>query len=312
MANIVTLTPNPAIDVWTSVARVVPTRKLRCSAQRRDPGGGGINVARVVKRLGGDVTAIYPAGGATGELLRRLVAREQISDLTIPAVEETREDFTVFETDSDKEYRFVLPGPPRSEREWAGCLDLLASASRNARYVVGSGTLPPGVPDDFYARAGRIAKAAGAKMVIDASGPPFAAAVSEAVYLIKPNLDEFSEFTGKPLAHRKACVAAARELVATGKVEVVTLTLGHHGALLVTREGAWFAPPLPITAVSAVGAGDSFLGGMVFALAAGRSPVDAFRTAVAAGSAALLHAGTELCRAEDIPPLCDQVKIKPV
>ena len=119
--NIVTVTPNPAIDIATSVPMVTPLQKLRCTAARRDPGGGGINVARVVQRLGGDVIAIYPVGGSTGQLLRRLVDRENIRSIVIEVSEETREDFTVTEERSGQQYRFVLPGAPLSKSEWNAC-----------------------------------------------------------------------------------------------------------------------------------------------------------------------------------------------
>ena len=129
MTQIVTFTPNPAVDVSTSVERIVPVSKLRCSPQRRDPGGGGINVARVVKRFGGDVMAIFLYGGATGRLLQQLVKREEIPTLASEIAEETREDFSVDEESTGKQYRFVLPGPTLSDAEWRAGLDTLAAAA---------------------------------------------------------------------------------------------------------------------------------------------------------------------------------------
>ena len=110
MPDIATLTINPAIDVFVNVGRVEPTRKLRCSPPKRDPGGGGINVARVAHRLGADVTAIYPIGGQIGKLLQRLVEREDIASLVTPSHVETRENFTAYEKSTGEQYRFVLPG----------------------------------------------------------------------------------------------------------------------------------------------------------------------------------------------------------
>ncbi len=310
--DIITFTANPAIDVATSVDRVVPTRKLRCSAQLRDPGGGGVNVARVVHRLGGSVAAVYPAGGATGEVLRRLMAREGIASRTSELAEETREDFTVTETDTGQQYRFVLPGPHLTGSEWQACLETLAACGPGPRWLVASGSLAPGLPEDFYARIRRIADAWGARMALDTSGPALAAALKEGVYLIKPNLRELGEFVGRPLRGESDWAEAARQVIASGHTEVVALTLGHLGALLATREGVWRAPPLPVTPVSAVGAGDSFLGAMVHGLAAGRTVVDAFRLGVAAGSAALLSAGTGLARCEDIDRLYPTVAAEPL
>jgi 6-phosphofructokinase 2 len=198
-SKIITLTANPAIDISTCVPMVAPLHKLRCGAPRRDPGGGGINVARVVRRLGGEVVAIYPAGGSTGQLLRRLVDRENISSIIIDVSEETREDFTVTEERSGQQYRFVLPGAPLSESEWTACLAALAETAQGASFVVASGSLPPKVPHDFYARVAQIVKSAGCKMVLDTAGPPLAAKLKERVYLLKPNLQELQQLTHMPL-----------------------------------------------------------------------------------------------------------------
>jgi len=232
MGSIVTLTPNPAIDICTTVEEVVPIRKLRCTAARRDAGGGGINVARVVRRLGSEVSAIFPAGGATGELLRRLVEHEGVRSLAMAVAEETREDFTVLDQKSGNQYRFVLPGSPLSEGEWGACLNKLEAMEQLPLFVVGSGSLPPGVPNDFYARVARIAKARGSSMIVDTSGKPLAAVLEEGVYLVKPNLRELQEFAGVPLKDIGAWHSASRKLIETGKTEVVALTLGNRASLL--------------------------------------------------------------------------------
>jgi 6-phosphofructokinase 2 len=300
MAEIVTLTPNPAIDLSTSLDRIVPMRKLRCAPQRRDPGGGGVNVARVVKRFGGEVEAILPVGGFTGQMLRRLIDDEEIQNRVIEAQAETREDFSVSELSTSQQYRFVMPGLPLREAEWRECLEALAATLPQPKFVVGSGSLPPGVPNDFYAQAAEIAQKLGAKFILDTSGAPLAAALEHRVYLIKPNLREMRDLAGGELANQNDWIDAARQYIEAGHVELVALSLGHLGALLVTREQALRSQALPIKPVSAVGAGDSFLGAMVFSLAKGNSLADAFRLGVAAGSAALINEGTELCRPEDV------------
>src|SRR6516225_7322015 len=165
MTDIVTITPNPAVDLSTSVERIVPIYKLRGTSQRRDPGGGGINVARVIKRLGGDVSAIYPVGGTTGDLLRRLLDNEGVPSQTFPIAEETREDFFVSEISTGQPFRFILPGPRLNDGEWQQCLTLLSRVEPFPHFVVASGSLPRGVPDDFYARLAKIAKQRGARMV---------------------------------------------------------------------------------------------------------------------------------------------------
>ncbi len=312
MPDIATVTINPAIDIFVNVERVEPTKKLRCSAPKRDPGGGGINVARVAHRLGGRVVAIYPVGGAIGKLLQRLVEREGIDSVTTPSHVETRENFTAYEEKSGEQYRFVLPGSALHKAEWEACLDRLATLPEKPKIVVASGSIPPGVPEDFFARVARLARGFGAKMVLDTSGAALKAALAEGVTLIKPNLNEFSDFVGQPLTREQDRIAACRRLIADKRVEAVALTLGKDGALLVTADGAWRSAPLQVEVVSAVGAGDSFLGGVVASLAQGERLDHAFRVGIAAGSAAVMSPGTELCREEDVRQLLGQVRVSEV
>ena len=310
MTDIVTITPNPAVDLSTSVEKIVPVYKLRGTSQQRDPGGGGINVARVIKRLGGDVRAIYPIGGTTGDLLRRLLDREGVPSQTFFIAEETREDFFVSEISTGQPFRFIMPGPRLNDGEWQQCLTLLSGIEPFPRFVVASGSLPQGVPDDFYARVTRIAKRHGAKMVLDTSGPALAAAMAEGVDLIKPNLREMRELAGREPNDASEWEAAAKALVHGGKVAIIALTMGHLGAVLVTRDKVLRAEPLPIMPVGAVGAGDSFLGALLWQLASGGSLDESFRYAVAAGAAALLNRGTSLCLPDDVKRLAQQVVIK--
>jgi len=310
--DIVTLTINPAIDMFVDVDHVEPTGKMRCSAPKRDPGGGGINVARVAHRLGADVAAIYPIGGAIGKLLQRLVEREGIASLVTPSHVETRENFTAYDDATGVQYRFVLPGSRLHQAEWEACLDKLTSLPKRPKFVVACGSLPPGVPDDFFARVVRQAKALGAKAVVDTSRAPLKIALKEGVMLIKPNLQEMADFAGAALDNDADCIAACRKLTSDGRAEAVALTLGDQGALLVTAAKAWRAQPMAIEVVSTVGAGDSFLGGLVATLAAGQSMEAAFRVAVAAASAAVMSPGTELCREADVKRLLPQVEIREV
>jgi 6-phosphofructokinase 2 len=302
---------NPALDVSTSVDQIAPTHKMRCAAARQDPGGGGINAARVIARLGYDVVAIYPVGGATGERLRQLVNGDNIRSATIELSEETRQNFTILEKKSGAEYRFVLPGPRLSNAELRHCLEMLRSVSAQPGFIIMSGSLPTGAPDGLYAQAARISKERGARAVLDTSGPPLRAALQAGVYLAKPNLRELRELTSAPLPDLEAQISACRELIENGQAEIVTLTLGDQGALLAMRGRTLRARPIPIQPVSSVGAGDSFVGAMVWALANELSLEDAFRYAMAAGSAALLTPGTELCKKEDIERLYREVHLSP-
>jgi 6-phosphofructokinase 2 len=226
MADVVTLTMNPAIDLSVSVERVTPFHKLRSSESRRDPGGGGINVARVLKRLGAEVTAIYPAGGTLGLLLSQLVDQEGISQITIPIGTETREDFTVNERATGFQYRFVLPGPQLAEHEWQACLTLITALEAQTRFVVCSGSLPPGVPNDFYRRVAEATRRAGRHIIVDSSGAPLKDVLGVGVYLLKPSLSELRDIFGAPLDIRADQIGACRALVEKKQAEVVALTLG--------------------------------------------------------------------------------------
>lgn len=310
MANIATLTINPAIDLSTAVERMMPGRKLRCKALRRHPGGGGINVARVVRRLGSDVTAVYTCGGVVGRLLEELVDGEGIESRSVRVATETREDFTVHEEASGQQFRFVLAGPQVTETEWKSCLNAVCSLAPFPRYLVASGSLPPGVPDDFYARVAQAARERGAKLLLDTSGQPLKAALAKGVYLIKPNLHELMDLADLRADDQDGQAAACRRIVEQGQAQIVALTLGDKGSLFTTRYGAWRTGALPFEPVSVVGAGDSFLGGMIWSLAEGHPVETAFRFAVAAGSAALLQPGTELCHGVDVKRLFHEVVLE--
>ena len=310
MTDIVALTLNPSIDISTSVERVEPTRKLRCTPPRLYPGGGGVNVARVAIRFGAGVELIYPTGGSTGHLLRRLIEREGIPNLAVDLAEETREDLTVFEETTGDEYRFVLPGPRVSEAEWRKCLDILDALHSRPKFMVASGSLPPDVPQDFYARVAKIARRLGAKFVLDTSGAALEPALKEGVYLLKPNLRELGEFVGTEVATDRAVIDASQRLIARYGIEIVVTSLGELGAILVSTDKILRAEAPRVHVLSAVGAGDSFLGAMVSRLATGHPLEDAFRYAVAAGAAAVLTPGTALCNRADVERLLQQVRIR--
>lgn len=307
---ILTVTLNPSIDVSAATQTVTAEHKLRCTEVRRDPGGGAINVARVLKRFGVDCRALYPAGGILGKLLHRLLEEERIASIPLDIAAETRESFTVLERASGREFRFVLPGPRLADAEWQACLDRVAAMTQLPAYVVASGSLPPGAPEDFYARLASIVRERGSRMVLDASGPALAAALEVGVYLVKPNLRELRELTGQPLERDEEWTAAAGHLLRADKVQVVALSLGHRGALLAAKGMRLRAPAIPVKIASTVGAGDSFLAAMVWRLASGDNLERAFRYGIAGGTAALLAPGTSLAHREDTERLAERVELQ--
>ena len=307
---VVTVTPNPAVDVFTSTERMAPFTKLRCSAPHCDAGGGGVNVARVVKRLGGDSVAVFPSGGTSGTLLRQLLDRENVRADAVPFAGETRQNFTVYDRGAESQYQFVLPGPDLPTETWQACLEKAKRPDAQPGILVGSGSLPGGVPSDFYARLSAIAKGMGARAIIDCAGAALRDALEEGVFLIKPNLREFQELIGRKVDEEGAWVAAGRSLIRQKKTEYVALTLGAGGALLIGSEIALRAEGVPLKPASVIGAGDSFVGALAFSIAAGDSIQTAFGYAMAAGTAATLNAGTELCRVEDVRRLLTGIVVR--
>lgn len=310
--HIVTLTVNPAIDISTDVDQVISEHKLRCGPSHHEAGGGGINVARVVQRLGGHPIAIYSAGGPSGDAFTELFNREPIATIVVPVERSTRESFTIDETSTGKQFRFVLQGPQLTEPETAAMLDALKRSLTAGQYVVASGSLPPGVPDDFYATVARLVKQHQGRCIVDASGPALSHALAEGVFLVKPSLRELEEHVGRELPTEDAKRDAARELVESGAAEIVALSLGADGALLVTADAQLRLPAAPVQVHGTVGAGDSFVAGFVHRLAAGASVEEAFVTAVAAGSATAECHSTTLCSAERVRELEQILKARRV
>ena len=308
-APIVTLTMNPALDVSSSVRRVVPEQKLRCGPGIVHPGGGGINVTRAIRNLGGSSIAVYPLGGPTGEAYRRFAADADILGHVVRIAGNTRESFTVNETSTGEQYRFVLPGPLMREPEWRACLSVVGDNLPRGGFLVASGSLPPGVPVDFYAMLARIAADQDVRVIVDASGPPLEAALAEGVYLIKPSRDELAELVGAAgeLGPDEQ-LHAVHAIIGDGRAKYVALSLGAKGALLGGDAGVLQLPTPQVEVTSTVGAGDAFLAGLVLRLAEGHPVESAFRTAVAAGSATAMMPGTELCGADDVARLEGEIE----
>jgi len=302
MPEIVTITMNPALDIATRADAVVPTDKVRCGPPRYDPGGGGINVARVVRTLGGDALAVFPAGGPAGDALDLLLDRDGVPHHRIPIKGVTRESFTVDERRSGQQYRFVLPGPELSEAERALCLETLARKAVDARFLVASGSLPPGVPADFYQKVADVARERGVHFILDTSGEALKQ-TKAGIYLLKPSIRELRERTGRDLRDEADQVAAARELIAEGVSRIVVVSLGSQGAILVTDESHEKLVPFDVPVCSAVGAGDSMVGAIALGLTRGMTLRDAVHLGMAAGAATLMTPGTELCRREDVERL---------
>ncbi|RYY29401.1 MAG: 1-phosphofructokinase family hexose kinase [Sphingomonadales bacterium] len=294
---IVTLTLNPALDVTTSTDKVRDTHKLRCTTPSFDPGGGGVNVARVIHALGGEVTAVFPQGGPVGETYTQLLREAGVAIAPVKIAGTTRESFTVDEGETGLQYRFVLPGPELREDEIAALLEALALP--DVSHIVVSGSLPPGCDPAIIKRLG----AFDTKLVVDTSGPALAACEGAGVYLLKPSLREVEDLIGKSIASEGDELEAARTLRKRGFAEVIILSLAERGALLVADNLELRLPAIRVETKSAVGAGDSMVGAVTLALSGGKSLEDALRYGIAAGAATLMTPATELARREDVERL---------
>jgi 6-phosphofructokinase 2 len=300
MSTIVTLTMNPALDVSTDTDEVIPGEKLRCGPTALDPGGGGVNVSRVIHRLGGSTVAVYIAGGLTGDLYSTLLAKEGVPAQRITIDGETRESFTVTEESTGKQYRFVLAGPEVTSANVDAVVSALDDLLQPGDWLVASGSLPPGVPDDFYGSVAARFSAKGVSVVVDTAPPWLRPAISGGVFVVKPSRHELEQFLGRDIPDLKRQVEGAREMIAQAGVQWVALSLGGKGALLVSADHAWHSVAPGVTPVSTVGAGDSFLAGLVQSLSTGEKPETALAYAVAAGSATAASPATALCEKQAV------------
>lgn len=298
MPKILCLALNPAIDISSDADVVRHTHKTRTHNQQQFPGGGGINVARVIAALGGTCELAFLSGGATGRLLEAMLQPLPIVERPFPIHDPVRVAYAVHETSTNLEYRFVPEGPLVTAAELEPVIDAVCAS--DADYIVASGSLPRGVADDTYVRLAEAAKARNARFVLDTSGSALAAALSSArMFLVKPSLGELEAIVGEPLGHERVG-PVAQDYVRRGVAEYMAVTLGADGAVLVSADRIIRVPAIKVPVNSATGAGDSFVAGIVWSLAEGQDIEHAFQFGQACGAAAVMTAGTELCRREDV------------
>lgn len=246
MTKIYTLTLAPSLDSATLTPQMYPEGKLRCSAPIFEPGGGGINVARAITFLGGEATAIYPAGGATGEHLTALLTAEQVPVEPVEAQDWTRQNLHVHVGASGEQYRFVMPGAALTEEEFRRLEEKVLAIETGSLLVV-SGSLPPGIGVDNLTQLVKSAQRHGLRCIIDSSGEALAAALDVGnIELVKPNQKELSALVGRDLSQPDDVRRAAEELIRSGKVRRVVVSLGPQGALGVDASGSVQVVPPPM------------------------------------------------------------------
>ncbi len=294
MDSIVTLTMNPALDITTDTDVVRPTEKVRCAGVRYDPGGGGVNVAQVAHNLGASVTAVFPTGGATGDVYGNLLKARGLAFHRVEIAGSTRESFTINEISTGLQYRFVLPGPALSFAEFQQCLVELRHLATSAKFVVASGSLPPGAPNNFYQQVALICGDLGARLILDTSGSCLRHLTS-GVFLLKASVRELRECVGRELVTESEQIAAAHEIVDCGRAEAVVVSLGPDGALLATSTESKRFSAIPVRGVSGVGAGDAMTSAIAVGLSRGWPLSESVRFGIAAGAAMVLTPGTASC-----------------
>ncbi len=297
-ATIVTLTMNPALDITTDTSAVRPTEKVRCTGVRYDPGGGGVNVAQVAHNLGESVSAVFPAGGVTGDGYADLLTGRGVPFRRVKIAGSTRESFTINEISTGLQYRFVLPGPCLTSEEQQQCLAELRALAAGAMFVVASGSLPPGAPNNFYRRVALVCQDLGTRLILDTSGGGLKH-ITSGVFLLKASVRELRECVGRELVTVSEQLAAAHEIIDCGRAQVVVVSLGSDGALLATSSESQRFSAVPVRGVSGVGAGDAMVAGITVGLAREWPLSTALRLGIAAGAAMMLTPGTEPCSRAD-------------
>jgi 6-phosphofructokinase 2 len=303
MNKIVTLTVNPAIDKSTSIASLQPNSKLRCAAPQYEAGGGGINVSRVIKILEGNSTAVYLAGGPTGEHLEKLLNDKKILQDVVPMNEWTRENLSVTDNSTNLQYRFGMPGSEVSEKEWTKAIEQLEIHLPGKDFLVASGSLAPGIPDDFYVKVASIAKKHHIKLILDTSGEALQKVAKSDVFLLKPNIAELAEICGVKSISALELEILAKDFLKNHPCEILVVSLGPKGAMLFTEKETEHIVAPTVHQKSTIGAGDSMVAGMVLSLANKKSYLEMLAYGVACGTATTMSPGTQLCKKEDVDKL---------
>lgn len=306
--DIITLTVNPALDKSAHFSGLVPEQKIRCEAPLYDAGGGGINVSKAISRLEGTSLAVLASGGPSGEIIKEILNKELIAFQAIETKNWTRESFVAVDDNTNSQYRFNFPGTAVTETEKNQIIQVVEGLE--SKFLVVSGSLRDGLPVGFYQKMAQIAKKSNSKLIVDTAGEALEKVLETGAYLIKPNVGELAKLIGVDRLEMEEVNEAAKKIIAKGGAEIVVVSLGPQGAVLVTKDVYEYVPAPNVAKKSTVGAGDSMVGGMVWALSQNKSLKEVIRWGVACGSAATMNEGTQLFKLEDAKRLFEWLKDK--
>ncbi len=304
--QIITLTINPSLDKSTHFKGLIPEQKMRCEVPRYDAGGGGINVSKAISKLGGSSICVFTSGGSSGEKLTTLIGEEGLEYITIKTKNWTRENFIAFDTSTKSQYRFGFPGNELSIDEQ----DKIKATIKELKseYLILSGSLNNGLASNFYQEIAEIAKASGTKVIVDTSGEALRKVLETGVYLIKPNIGELAKLIGVERLELPEVEKAAKKLIENGSAEIIVVSLGADGAILVAKDETHFVKAPKVEKKSTVGAGDSMVGGMVWALSQNKTLKEVLQFGVCCGTAATMNEGTQLFKVEDVQKLFKEMQ----
>ena len=298
--NIVTLTINPALDKSAKIDQLLPEQKLKCKAIEFQAGGGGVNISRVLHTLGVKNNCMFTCGGDTGKTLKGLLEDEKL-ELTPIAVEAwTRENLAVVDAKTDLQYRFGMPGQGLSAAE----IKIVKSAinklvTDNSLFII-SGSIPDAMSSDFYIELIDSLSAKNVKIIVDTSGEALKASLKKPVFLMKPNQGELAQLAGKDFLTKTEQENFAMELINNKHAEYVVVSLGARGAFLASESGIFYQNTPSVKVKSTIGAGDSMVAGLVYAIEQGMSSPDILKWGVVCGVATTMTGGTNLATKENI------------
>ena len=295
---LLTVTLNPSVDHALFIDRLQLGDTNRVQRVERDAGGKGVNLSRVFAELGGRTTATGFLGGGAGAYVRCILDKQGVIHDFVETKGETRVNFSVEDDSETPPTTFNERGPTVTDTEWKALLEKVEGNAAGCRWAAIGGSIPPGVPIDAFRTIGTMLEARGVQVLLDADGEPLMHGLAGGPDFLKPNVKEASRLLGRPVESDEETIAAAKELYERigGGDRIVAISRGEAGAALVCASGTYLGESPEVEAKSTIGAGDSFLGGMLWAMEEGKPMEEALRWGLAAGVATATTDGSEIAR----------------